>query len=248
MNNQLAAIILAAGRGKRMQLTAANKVTLQLADKPIIRHIVDFMKHIAIRTIVVVVGYHKESVIKSLEDQKVIFAEQKELLGTGNALVYALEELPEDITDVLVVYGDDAVLYSEENASIIQKLIKNHNQDNNAISFLTIEQENPSGLGRIVREKDGTISSIVEDKDATEEQKKIKEINPGCFIISVEFLKKYLLKLEKSPVTQEFYLTGLIDLAVKNEEKVYGLNAGNLNWRGINTKEELEEAKKFFNN
>src|SRR6266403_636660 len=110
-----AAIILAAGKGKRMQMDNANKVTAQLADKPLILHIIDFIKGLGINTTIVVVGHHKESVMHALDGQHVLFAEQKELLGTGDAVVTALRVLPGGISDVLVVYGDDAVLYSEKN-------------------------------------------------------------------------------------------------------------------------------------
>ena len=243
---KIAAIILAAGKGKRMQMDGANKVTAQLAKKPMIQHIVDFMKKISIQTIVVVVGHEKETVMSSLSGESIIFAEQKDLLGTGDAVSSALEVLPEDITDVVVVYGDDAVLYSEKNIAIVNKLFHVHNETNDVMTFLTIEQENPFGLGRIVRDENGKIQAIVEEKDATEEQRKIQEINPGCFVFSVSFLKKYLPMVEKSPVTGEYYLTSLIDLAIQHGELVDTLQGGKLAWRGVNTKEELEEAERLY--
>src|SRR6185437_12871082 len=100
-----------AGQGKRMQIGEVNKVTLHLNNKPIISHIVHFMKQMAIKTIVVVVGHAKESVMEALEKEHITFAEQKERLGTGHALYVGVESLPEQVTDVLVVYGDDAVFY-----------------------------------------------------------------------------------------------------------------------------------------
>src|SRR6185369_1756600 len=246
-NRNFAAIILAAGKGKRMQMENANKVTAQLAEKPMILHIVDFIKSLEIKTIVVVVGHHKESVMGALAGQDVLFAEQKELLGTGDAVKAALTVLPESVSDVLVVYGDDAVLYAEKNQPELQKLFTTHEQANDVVTFLSIEQDNPSGLGRIVRDKSGKIKAIVEEKDATDEEKKITEINPGCFIFSVEFLKKYLPKLSKSSVTGEYYLTKLIDLAVADGRDVTGLQGGKMDWRGINTQEELEAAEKLYN-
>src|SRR5689334_12735992 len=104
---KLGGIILAGGKGKRMKMESANKVTVALADKPMIRHIVDFMNSLSIDTVVVVVGFAKESVFEVLRGHNVIFAEQKEQLGTGHAVAVALDELPEDVTEVLVVYGDD---------------------------------------------------------------------------------------------------------------------------------------------
>ncbi len=111
---------------------------------------------------------------------------------------------------------------------------------------MTIEQENPQGLGRIVRGMDDELVGIVEEKDATDDQKRITEINPGCFVFSVQFLKKYLTQVEKSPVTGEYYLTSLIDLALVNNEKVETVQGGKLVWRGVNTPEELEEAERLI--
>lgn len=251
MNNQtkthIAAVILAAGKGKRMQMDDRNKVTVHLAEKPLIQHTVDFMHTIGIEAILVVVGYHKESVIASLEGQDITFVEQKEQLGTGDALKCAMEALPEFITDVVVAYGDDAILYSEKNIGVIEKLFTLHEATKDAVTFLTIEQQNPSGLGRIIRDDAGNVCAIVEEKDATDAERIITEINPGCFVFSVDFLKEFLSTIEKSPVTGEYYLTSLIDLAIKNGKKVDTLAAGTVAWRGVNTKEELQEAEKLYN-
>lgn len=245
-HKEIAAVILAAGRGKRMKLESANKVTLQLADKPIVRHITDFMHKIGIQTIVVVVGHAKESVMEALVDQRVLFAEQTEQLGTGHAAQCALDVLPEQVTDVCIVYGDDAVLYTEENMDIINELFTTHLSSNAAFTFLTIEQDDPTGLGRIIRDADGRLLAIVEEKDATDAERQVKEINPGCFVFSVDFLKKYLPQVEKSPVTGEYYLTSLIDMAILHGENVVTVQGGKRKWRGVNTPEELVAAEKLL--
>jgi bifunctional UDP-N-acetylglucosamine pyrophosphorylase / glucosamine-1-phosphate N-acetyltransferase len=244
----LGAIILAAGQGKRMQVDGVNKVTLQLDNKPIIAHIVHFMKRMSINNnkIVVVVGHAKESVMQTLESENVLFAEQTERLGTGHALQVGVEVLPVDVTDVLVVYGDDAVFYNEKHVPMMEELFKEQLSSDAAFTFLTIEQDNPAGLGRIVRDEKGNLLAIVESKDATEEQLQIKEINPGCFVFSADFLRTYLPKVTPSPVTGEFYLTSLIDLAIKDKLKVQTVKGGKMAWRGVNTKEELQEAERLF--
>ncbi|MBA3723273.1 MAG: NTP transferase domain-containing protein [Candidatus Levybacteria bacterium] len=249
IERKLGAIILAAGRGKRMEVDGINKVTLSLAKKPIIVHIVQFMKKLGAKATVVVVGFAKESVMQTLADanEDVIYAEQKELLGTGHAAQSALTELPEDITDVIIVYGDDAVIYIDEHLPMMSKLFETHYASNAAFTFLTIEKEQPFGLGRIMRDDRGKVLAIVEEKDATEEQKRIKEINPGCFIFKVSFLKKYLSMVKKSSATGEYYLTSLIDLAIKDDEHVETLKGGYMAWRGVNTKAELEEAELLLN-
>lgn len=246
MENNLGAIILAGGRGKRMQSTDKNKVTMHLSGKPIISHIVSFLKSAGIKDIVVVVGFAKESVATALSSDEIIYAHQEEQLGTGHAVQVALPSLPFNVTDVLVVYGDDGVLYNENQRHFIDKLFEKHFSTNSVCTFLTIEQVNPQGLGRVVRNSEGKVKSIVEEKDATEEQKNIQEINPGCFVFSVAFLHKYIPLVEKSPVTNEYYLTSLIDLALKNGEKVETLQGGKLLWRGVNTPEELQEAEKLY--
>lgn len=244
--NTVGAIILAAGKGKRMNMASENKVTLALADKPMVQHIVHFMRGLSIDTVVAVVGFAKESVMEVLKDDRVIFAEQIEQLGTGHAVEIALEQLPEHITDVIVVYGDDAVLYAEKHIPTIKKLFEQHFVNKSAITLLTVEQKNPFGLGRIVRNEEGRIISIVEEKDASEEQKLITEINPGCFLFSVDFLRKYIPQLEKSPATGEFYITSLIDMAFQHGEVVDTVQGGHIAWRGVNTPEELKEAEKLF--
>jgi bifunctional UDP-N-acetylglucosamine pyrophosphorylase/glucosamine-1-phosphate N-acetyltransferase len=246
IKRNLAAIILAAGKGKRMNAGTVNKVTLHLNSKPIIAHIVHFMKKIGIETIVVVVGHAKESVITALAPEQVLFAEQEKQLGTGHAVEVALQQLPHKITDVFVVYGDDAVFYNQKHMPVMQKLFQTHLNSNAAFTFLTIEQDNPTGLGRIVRDQKGNLLAIIEEKDATPMQRKITEINPGCFVFSVKFLKKYLPQVEKSPITGEYYLTSLIDLAIKDNQKVQTVKGGKLAWRGVNTPEELQEAERLY--
>jgi bifunctional UDP-N-acetylglucosamine pyrophosphorylase/glucosamine-1-phosphate N-acetyltransferase len=246
ITNSIAGVILAAGKGKRMELAEINKVTVMLGSKPIIRHITDFMRKISLTTIVVVVGHAKESVVNILKNEDIVFAEQKEQLGTGHALSVALDTLPPTIEHVFVVYGDDAVLYSEDHISVIEKLFTTQMESNAAMTFLTIEIENPFGLGRVVRTPDGKVRAIVEEKDATEAEKTITEINPGCFIFRVDFLRKYLKQVQKSPVTGEYYLTSLIDLAILNGESVETVKGGRIDWRGVNTKEELLLAEKLI--
>lgn len=244
---KVAAIILAAGKGKRMNmLSEENKVTSLLSKKPIILHTVQFMKKLSVIQTVIVVGHAKESVMSVLLGEKVSYATQEQQLGTGDALATSIPELSSDITDVLVVYGDDAVFYNDKHLPIIQSLFEKHEKSGAAITFLTITQENPTGLGRIVRLDDGHLRAIVEEKDATDGQRKITEINPGCFLFKVDFLKKYLSMVDKSPATGEYYLTSLIDIALRHGETVETVRGGKMMWRGVNTPEELEQAEQML--
>jgi bifunctional UDP-N-acetylglucosamine pyrophosphorylase/glucosamine-1-phosphate N-acetyltransferase len=241
----IGAIILAAGKGKRMGLTDVNKVTVPLNNVPIVLHIVTFFRKIGIQTIVAVVGHAKESVMEILQGESVVFAEQQEQLGTGDAVRIGVSALPESVTDVVVVYGDDAVLYIDKHRSTIEKLIMQHKTNKNAATFLTITQDNPFGLGRIVREN-GRLVKIVEEKDATDAERAICEINPGCFVFSVAFIKKYQSQITQSPVTGEYYINNFIDLGIANNEKIETYQGGRMAWRGVNTPEELKRAEEIM--
>ncbi len=242
--NNIAAVILAAGKGKRMKAKQVNKVVVPLANKHMILHTVDRLTELLISPIIVVVGFAKESVMKVL-DGKVVFAEQSKRLGTAHAALCGLRKLPQNIKTVLVLNGDDSAFYTQD---IIKKLIRAHLKKNAALSFLTITVDNPVGLGRVIRDGNGKTIGIVEEKDATEQQKKIHEINPACYVFKVAFLKKYLSRVKKSEVTGEYYLTSLIDIAIKNKEKLKAVSVGKIPWRGINTRQELREAERLFLN
>jgi bifunctional N-acetylglucosamine-1-phosphate-uridyltransferase/glucosamine-1-phosphate-acetyltransferase GlmU-like protein len=196
-----------------------------------------------VEPILVVVGHAKESVQNALKDASVAFVEQKEQLGTGHAVKSAIDRIPDIITDIIILYGDDSYIYNQD---ILKRIINTHMTQEAALTFLTIQVDNPAGLGRIIRNNNGQVTDIIEEKDATEEQKKTKEINPNCYIFKSEFLKKYLPKIEKSPVTGEYYLPAIIKIARENKEKIEVVNGGFLPWKGVNTKEELEEAKNLF--
>jgi bifunctional UDP-N-acetylglucosamine pyrophosphorylase/glucosamine-1-phosphate N-acetyltransferase len=245
-SSEVGAIILAAGKGKRMQSTTTNKVASNLGDKPMIRHIVEFMQKISIGQVIIVVGFARDSVEKALNGLQVTYAEQKELLGTGHAVEEAMGVLQPGIKDVLVVYGDDAVLYNSKNSQIVTDLIEKHQLSHNALTFLTIEQDHPFGLGRILRDDNGEVVGIVEEKNATDKERKISEINPGCFVFSVDFLKKYLKDIQKNDISGEYYLTDLVDIARTNNQKMSTVKGGNLLWRGVNTPEELATAQELL--
>lgn len=241
-NRSLGTIILAAGKGKRMDSKEVNKVALRLADKPMIVHAINLLEELTIKHVVVVVGFAKKSVIDIL-GSKVIFAEQSKRLGTAHAVSCGFKKMPKDVSDILVINGDDSAFYTKQT---IEKLIELHFSSDAALTLLTIEKDNPLGLGRIIRDTSGKILSVVEEKDATNMQRKIKEINPACYIFKTEFLNKYLNKVKKSGVTGEYYLTSLIGMGIENNEKVETFKGGNLLWRGVNTKDELAEAEKIF--
>ena len=241
---KVGAIVLAAGKGSRMKSKDANKVTLMLADKPMIVHSVELLEKVDVHPIVIVVGFAKESVMNIL-GERVYFAEQTKRLGTAHAAQKGLEKIPSDISHVIILNGDDSAFYTPE---VLKKLMQKHITSGAALTMLTLSVQNPSGLGRIVRDKDNNLLNVVEEKDATEVQRRINEINPGCYLFTTTFLKKFLPKITKSLVTGEYYLTSLVDLAIHNNQRVETLHETSMPWRGVNTKEELEEARGMFLN
>jgi len=169
--------------------------------------------------------------------------EQKKRLGTGHALKVALNTIPISAKYILVLNGDDSFLYSGD---IINKLIRTHIRNESKFSLITIEVENQYGLGRILRDENRKIIGIVEEKDATESQRKIKEVNPACYLFSSDFLRKYINKIPKSNISGEYYLVSLVEMAVKNKQPVSAFTINNLSWRGVNTPEELFEAERII--
>lgn len=240
--NSIWIVILAAGKGKRMKAKRKNKVAYEISGVPMISRTIAILKQVGVKNIVVVVGFAKESVVKLL-NSSIKTVEQKRRLGTGHAVKQALEAIPRNAKHVLILNGDDSFLFSPE---LFKKLMDDHSQNNSAVTFLTINLKDPKGLGRIIRDKNGKVIKIVEEKDATEREKKIKEINAACYLFSYQFLKKYIPQLKKSHVTGEYYIVSLIDLAARNNMKIDTLRMDNLKWRGVNTPEELHEAQKMI--
>jgi len=240
--NNIAGVILAAGKGKRLNSTTLNKVMLPLGGKPMIAYTVKTLKKTGFETIIIVIGHAKESIIDYFQDT-VIYAEQEQALGTAQAAGCALNVLPDNVSSVFIVYGDDSYVYPPE---LVAKLINNHRDKKADLTLLTIELSNPDGIGRIIRDKQGQIISVVEEKDASDEQKKITEVNAGCYVIQKEFLKKFLPLVPKNSITEEYYLTDLVKLAVDHHRTVEAVRGGRITWRGVNTPEQLIEAQKII--
>lgn len=243
---KIAAIVLAAGKGKRMALQGKNKVSLLLAGKPMIMHCVEFLEDLGINPIVVVVGHAKESVVESLDGKTVIYAHQENQLGTAHAVDVGLKVLSSEISTILVVQGDDSAFYNKKNIKNVANLLKKHESSNAKLTFLTVEMENPTGLGRVIRSNDGMLVAITEEKNADEKERLVLEINPACYVFERAFLEKYLPQIEKNEIAGEYYLTDIIDVALKHKEKIETLQAGRIPWRGVNTKEEFEEANRLL--
>ncbi len=233
-------VILAAGRGTRMKGEPdKNKVTYHLHGKPIIVHARETLQKAGIESVIVVVGHAWKSV-KAVLGDTVTYAHQHEAKGTGDALKYALAVLPQSTTQVISMYGDDSAFYTPE---LINQLITSHVKNQAAITLVTVDKDDPTGLGRIIRNDTDEITEIVEEKNATDQQKLITEINTGLFCFDRTFLEESIGDIKPNSVTHEYYITDLVELAIKKGQKINSITRKHdAIWFGINTLEQLDEA------
>lgn len=235
-----AAIILAAGKGTRIKAKKINKTMMPLAGRPMVAYAVERLKRLDLGQIILVVGFAKKSIMKYF-NKSVIYAEQKKRLGTGHAAKAALAKLKKSIGYVLIFYGDDSAFYPK---NIFIRLIKACQDKKLALSFLTLEKKNPFGLGRIVRNKQGEVVEIVEEKNTDLDQKKIKEVNLGCYCFERKFLEENIRKIKKNTISGEYYLTDIVKLAVESNQRFSAIQIKNEDyWHGVNTPYELDMAQ-----
>ena len=239
--DNISAIILTAGKGTRMHTTDVNKVMLDLNGKPMVSYTVENIRRAGISNIVMVVGFAKESIMNYFKDA-VQYAQQNEQLGTAHALSCGLTRVPPDHQTVIAVYGDDSYNYP---AALYQKVVAVHHQKRADVTLLTVYMEDPAGLGRIIRNDARQIVAIIEEKDAPVEQKRIHEVNTGCYVFDRTFINEFLPRITNENAKHEYYLTDIIRLAVKNGRTVADVYETNLSWRGVNRPLELEEARKM---
>ena len=235
----VSAIVLAAGKGTRINAKDKNKVVLKIDDKPMVSYTVENLNKAGIDNIVVVVGYQSQSVKQVLGDS-VTYAFQPERKGTGHAVNIGLSKVSKDTKHIISVYGDDSAFYPP---SLISELLSLHQNSKAVVTLLTIKKTNPTGLGRIVRDEEGNIQAIVEEAVATKEQKNIKEINTGLYCFNKDFLDENINLIKKNPTSGEYYLTDLIEIAVDKKLSVKSLFYKDSSvWHGINTHDQLETA------
>ncbi len=239
-----AAIILAAGRGSRMKAKSKNKVAFKLNGEPMISRTVSNLTQAGVKTIVAIVGFQAESVRRALGD-RVEYAVQAEQLGTGDAIKTAVPYLSTELQTILTVYGDDSAFYPP---SLYTQMIERKESTGCDLLFLTIHKEDPTGLGRIVRSEDGKVLRIVEEKNATDEERKIQEINTGFYCFDRKFLVEYIDQIQKNPLTGEYYLTDMIEIALKNNKKVEAFFVKDDSiWHGVNNRSDFAKAQSKLN-
>jgi len=235
----LAAVVLAAGKGTRMK-SARPKVLHEIAGKPMLFYPVNLLKNSGAGKIVLVVGFGSESVVEAFNDSGLSFVTQEEQLGTGHAVMCALKELHGFTGDVLVLSGDVPLIKEET----VKSLLELHRKGaRTALSIVTTIEENPKGYGRIVRDAEGEITRIVEEKDCSPLQRKIKEVNAGIYLFSSAFLNANIKKLGKENAQGEYYLPDLVHMAVEQGLKVGSISIPDpAEVMGVNNRVELAKA------
>nr|WP_314629249.1 bifunctional UDP-N-acetylglucosamine diphosphorylase/glucosamine-1-phosphate N-acetyltransferase GlmU [uncultured Janthinobacterium sp.] len=239
-------VILAAGMGKRMQ-SALPKVLHPLAGKPLLSHVIDTARSLAPSRLCVIYGHGGAAVLKLLDGYnashavQIDAAEQAQQLGTGHAVQQALSLL-DDAVPTLILYGDVPLT----SAASLQQLVQAAGQDKLAI--LTVEQDDPFGLGRIVREH-GAIVRIVEEKDATPSERAIREINSGIMVAPTVRLKQWLSALSNDNAQGEYYLTDIVAQAVADGVPVTSAHPAAV-WEvaGVNSKVQLAQLERIHQN
>ena len=235
-------VILAAGMGKRMQ-SALPKVLHPLAGKPLLSHVIDTARSLSPGRLCVIYGHGGAAVLDLLAKQAepVATALQEPQLGTGHAVMQALPEL-DDSVPTLILYGDVPLT----TAASLQRLVDAAGKDQ--LGILTVVQDDPFGLGRIVREagETGEIVAIVEEKDASAEQRAIKEINSGIMVAPTAHLKRWLASLSNNNAQGEYYLTDIVVKAVSDGVRVVSAQPG-AQWEvaGVNSKVQLAQLERI---
>ena len=241
MNKNIACIILAAGKGERMK-SAIPKILHPICGRPLLGYVLDLVKDLKFNQVIAVLGHQHAEVRKHLAPGIKVLV-QKRLLGTADAVRVALSGLKNFKGTVLVLYADIPLLKKET----IQKLLKCHLENKSEATLLTATLREPEGYGRILRDRYASICGIVEDRDADDFQKNIKEINTGIMCFHKDRLASGLKSINLNKRKKEYYLTDIIEIFYKKGYLLDALKAPDINEvLGINSRQDLAKANKIM--
>ena len=236
MTSPLHVVVLAAGQGTRMK-SRLPKVLHPIGGRPMLGHVLDTARALDAAACHVVHGHGAEAVRKAFDGAHVQWVLQAEQKGTAHAVAQALPRIPDDAR-VLVLYGDVPLIQ----AATLRPLL-----EAKGLALLTAELPDPHGYGRIVRNKAGRVTGIVEEKDASAPQRRIREVNTGFLAAPAKALKRWLPKVGNANAKGEFYLTDIVALAVKDKVAVATHAADSIvEARGVNDPLQLAEAERAF--
>jgi bifunctional UDP-N-acetylglucosamine pyrophosphorylase/glucosamine-1-phosphate N-acetyltransferase len=237
-NNAMSVVILAAGKGTRMY-SDLPKVLHTLAGKPMVQHVIDAANNLGAQRVHLVYGHGGDLLKNTLSDSSLNWVLQAEQLGTGHAMQQAAPFFADD-EDILMLYGDVPLISVES----LQRL--RDAKPLGGIGLLTVKLDDPTGYGRIAREN-GKVVGIVEHKDATEEQRKIDEINTGILVANGADLKRWLAKLDNNNAQGEFYITDIIALAHHEGREITAVHPDRLSEvEGVNNRLQLSRLERVY--
>lgn len=234
----LSVVILAAGKGTRMQSNMP-KVLHKIAGKSMLQHVIDAAQQLEPEQVIVVAGHEIEQVKASVEQQSILIAEQSEQLGTGHAVDQALPLVTAG-NQVLVLYGDVPLIHKETLRQLIDA------QPNQGIGLLTVKLKDPSGYGRIIRNNEGRVIAIVEQKDASMEQLAINEVNTGILAVGSENITNWLANIDNNNAQGEYYLTDTIAMAAAEGGVRACHPASAIEVEGVNSRLQLAQLERAY--
>lgn len=242
MSEHVFAVVLAAGKGTRMKSDMA-KVLHPVFFAPMVNHVLDALKQIVLENIVVITGHQHKSVEKALSGYDVVFARQKEQLGTGHAVLSAHPLICSEEGTVLIVCGDTPLVRPET----LQQMLDGHKSTGATLSVMTTILPNPSNYGRVVTDEIGSVVKIVEEKDATVEERQLTEVNAGIYCVELDFLFNALKQVGTDNAQGEVYLTDIVQIACNEKRLVRKfLCVDPLEITGVNSRVELAIAHKIM--
>ena len=236
----LYSIILAAGEGKRMKSNIA-KPLQQAAGKALVEWVLDTAEETGSDENIVVIG-HKAEDVKAYLGDRAKYAYQYEQLGTGHAVMQGIESIKDVDGTVMVLYGDSPLIEAET----LKRVREDHSKKMRAATVITAIADEPYGYGRIVREN-GEIVRIVEQKDASEDEQKITEVNSGMYFFDIQKLKESLSKITNDNSQGEYYITDVIEIMLSEGEKVGAYVTDLEQTMGVNDKLQLSQVGKILN-
>ncbi|MBQ1914834.1 MAG: bifunctional UDP-N-acetylglucosamine diphosphorylase/glucosamine-1-phosphate N-acetyltransferase GlmU [Selenomonadaceae bacterium] len=239
--SNLVTVVLAAGKGTRMK-SALPKVLHRVGGKHMLQHVLDAAKAAGAKRNIVVTGFGGETVREAIGDQAE-FVTQEEQLGTGHAVLQAKSLLEGETGTVMVLCGDTPLLTGE----LLKRLYDAHQEAGAKATVLTAIMPDPTGYGRIVHMADGSVEKIVEHKDATEEERKIKEINSGIYCFEAKELFSALGEVKNDNAQGEYYLPDVLEILRKQGKKIWAVATEDYESTfGINSRSQLAQAEKIL--
>lgn len=241
----LSIIIMAAGKGTRMK-SKQPKVLHKTAGKSMLDHVIDSAIKLNPTKILTIIGFEAQQIIDAYDNRfPVTWVEQKEQLGTGHAIMQVIPYLEGYDGDVMILSGDVPLLSTET----MNEIFTSHIESDSHCTILTTLLDNPFGYGRIIKDSNSNVLKITEQKDATEQEKLIKEINSGTYCFDWKNLNKYLLEITPQNAQGEYYLTDTIQMFVNNNLKVSSYITDDINQiLGVNDRSMLAKVSKIMRN